>query len=1008
MSRQSLFTIAPDAPFLPLLAQRILDGTLLSGWAQDDPFWLADVTIILPTRRARLALADALARAGHGLLPDIRTFGGEAEDEEPFLPPFDAPALPRQMPALTRRLELARLVAAWAHSPAGLSGFASPPNAAEILWLADSLSGLIDDFTTEAVDLARLGDIAPESLAANWQQTLRFLGIVLEAWPMHLAAHGAADAPALRNLRLARQAAAAPHLFGDRPVIAAGSTGSIPATADLLAAIARLPRGVVVLPGLDTGLSPEAHARLLDPARTNHGHPQYGLARLLRRFATTPEAVTELAPPGSGRRALIRAALAPAEETALWASTRPGPEALEAMSAGLAILAARTADEEARAVAIAAREGLEAGRTVGIVTPDRNLARRIAAELARFNVRVDDTAGTPLFQSPAGRLMRSLLALAANGCTAVDLMALLNNRAARLGLPRAELARRADLLERGLLRGQRLLPGLSGLRAALAASAEGRLERPALKLEPADREAIGDLLDRLDALIAPVIARIEAQGLTAPALSGVLHAAFAAAVEGLDPPLVGTHEIGLWADGLAGAGTPGPVIAPVALDAVLSALMAGVTVRPQRPGREDIAIWGTLEARLQNPDRLILAGLNEDVWPEPADPGPWLSRGMRLAAGLEPPERRQGLAAHDFEMALGNGETILAFAERLGSGPAMPSRLVQRLEAYLGEARADAVRARGAHWLDLARRLDHVAVPIPAMRPLPRPRADLRPRRLSITEVETLFRSPYDLYARHVLALRPLEPLGTDPGGRERGSLVHAVFARFVEEGHDPADPAALETLETMAREIFAGLEAIAARRDIWLRRFSVAAEAFLDFERARAPFVRSRHAEIAGRMAFPDLDGFTLTGRADRVDRLMDGRLEIIDFKTGTLPDPGAMVRLEAPQLPLEAAMARAGALGAPDEPGPGETAALTYIKIGLGPDAFTVTPFRTGEDQGVMDAADEALRRLQGHVSALLLADHLPMAARIRPDPRQRFRGDYDHLARTAEWTAIEGEAD
>jgi ATP-dependent helicase/nuclease subunit B len=258
MRRDSLFTIAPHAPFLPTLVDRILDGTLLRGWKREGAFWLSDVTIILPTRRARLALAAEFANklGGVALLPDIRTFGGEHAEEEPFLPPYDVPAtLPAASP-LERRLALSGLVRAFAERA---GSFATPPNASEIFWLADSLGSVIDDLTIEGVPAAALRELVPEELAGNWQQILDFLNVVLEAWPAVLAERGKTDAAAARNERLARQADAAKYLYGDRPVVAAGSTGSIPATANLLAAIADLPRGALVLPGLDTSFSPEQH-----------------------------------------------------------------------------------------------------------------------------------------------------------------------------------------------------------------------------------------------------------------------------------------------------------------------------------------------------------------------------------------------------------------------------------------------------------------------------------------------------------------------------------------------------------------------------------------------------------------------------------------------------------------------------------------------------------------------------------------------------------------------------
>lgn len=995
----SLFTIAPHARFLDTLADRLLDGTLLGGWDRHGPFGLVDVTIVLPTRRARLGLAEVLARRGVGLLPDIRTFGGEETDEEPFLPPIEVEAPRPQVSTLERRLVLSRLVGQWSNTPAGRIAFSSPPNAAEILALADSLGEMLDELASEGCAPHRLDAIVPDNLANNWQQTLAFLKIVFEAWPAILDGTGKADRTVLRNDRLRHQAQAAPLIYGDRPVIAAGSTGSIPATAALLKAINRLPRGAVVLPGLDTSLTASDHAALGDAANTPHGHPQYGLAKLLRSLGAAIGAVTELAPENAARTTLVRGALALSPDTVHWPARQLSPADLEQAGTGLVLLVARTEDEEARAIAIAAQAALAGRRSVGIVTPDQTLARRIAAELGRFGVRVDDAAGTPLFQSAAGRLVRQILALAANSCAPVDLMAVLRNRATLLGLERGAVGRAADLIDLGLLRGQRPAPGLDGLRQALARNLDGGTKHPARKLTADDAVFMAGILDRLEAALAPLAALLTQTEMRASAFAGAMMAAYGA-VDGVSTQ--GRRELEQWGEALAMLPGEGISFAPRQLDRVLQALMQGFEVRNVEARRDDIAIWGQLEARLQNPDLLIIAALNEDSWPEAADPGPWLSRNMRLAAGLEPPERKAGLAAHDFEMALGNAQVIVAFSERLGASPAIASRLVQRLEAFAGDAAAALWRQRGATWLDMARRLDAVAITKAAQRPAPNPPARLRPRRLSITEIETLFRSPYDLYAKYVLDLRPLDGLGEAAGGRERGSIIHEIFARFIEHRHAVMAPDALAILNAMARDGFAGLDAIGERRDIWLRRFDTAAKLFLDFERGRDVFVNQRHAEIDGRWVLPMAEPFTLTGRADRVDAMTDGSLEIIDFKTGTVPSPGQMQSFEAPQLLLEAAMARAGALKGIAA---ADSSALTYIKIALGPDALVQQPFKPGDGHDLMSAAQEALSRLQRHVDAFLLGDR-PMAARLHPAPRQNFAGAYDHLARTAEWTLTAGD--
>ncbi|HEV7277453.1 MAG TPA: double-strand break repair protein AddB [Devosiaceae bacterium] len=1007
-----LFTIAPHVRFLETLVERILDGTLLSDWPREGPFWLSDITIVLPTRRARLALAERFLARGQVLLPDIRTFGGEQQDEEPFLPSDDLDEQPLPVVSqVQRRLALAQMVDAWARTSGGAEVFASPPNSAELFWLADSLGELIDDLEIEDVPHQALRQMVVGELAENWQQTLQFLDIVLGQWPQVLAERGLADAARIRNSRLRRQARTARELYGERPVIAAGSTGSIPATADLLKAIAGLPRGALVLPGLDTGMGETQFNDLRSPEKLPHGHPQYGLAQLLDRIGATPDQVTELAAEPGPRVELLRQALALADDTAGWGSAAAAMAGdVAAATKEITMLAARSEDEEARAIALAARAALAAGRTVGIVSPDRTLARRIVAELGRDNIAVDDAAGVPLFHSPAGRLVRLIAAAAASGFAAVDLMALLHHSGTRLRLSRRELSRRAQLVDLALLRGQRPLPGLNGLRQALASNLEERTRRPVRQLRERHAAPLQELLDSIGTAVGPVCELVDAATVSAPQLVAALAAAFAAVTSGADGEdgaenLPGAAEFRRWAGELSGLADAGPRFPPRPLDAVLAALMAGTEVRSGVPGRNDIAIWGALEARLQSRDLMILAGLNEDVWPAPADPGPWMSRGMRIAAGLEPPERRQGQAAHDFEMAAGNAEVILAFAERRGSAPALPSRLLQRLEAFAGKEQAEQMRARGAAWCSMARQRDAAGLPRPAPRPMPRPPAAQRPRKLSVTEIETLFRSPYDLYAKHVLKLARLPPLGEELDARERGTMIHEVFGTFVEQGLDVAKHDALERLMRLAESAFAGLEDISDRRDIWLRRFRRTAEQFLVFERQRDRDIASRHAELKGRWELPVGDGFVLTGQADRIDVRSDGTLEIIDFKTGSVPQPKVMRAFEAPQLLLEAEMARSGAF---EQVPPRDSALLAYIKIGLGPKAFVPIPFALAEGFDLPAAAEAMSMRMQRHVMAFLMSDTHPLHARLLPLPGQRYPGAYDHLARTDEWTAITGDED
>lgn len=1009
----NLFTIAPHAPFLKVLAQRALDGTLLGDWSREGPFWLSDVTIILPTRRAALALADEFIALSDGglLLPDIRTFGGEAADEEPFLPPHEAPALPPNISPATRRLLLCELVSRWLKdNPNRLAIDPGTPNPVQVLSLADSLATLIDDFTVEQVDPQSLAALKDAELTSYWQDCLKFLEIALDNWPAMLDGLQRADAAALRNLRLARQAETAPLMYGDRPVIAAGSTGSVPASATLMRAISQLPRGALVLPGLDTTLTRESLALLHDGAKQPHGHPQYQLVHLMDRVGANLVDVEELAEPAElARTHIVRRALDLAPETSRWHEAKAHlPDAVrEEALAHTAIAVAHDEQQQAAAVALASLDAMRRNKRVGIIAPDRNLARRIASELARFNIAADDSAGTPLHQSRAGRLVRHAVAVAERDFAAVDLMALLRNRYVHLGRSRADLSRLAHDIEFGLLRGQRPAPGIAGLNSLL----ETQITEERSPLFRADPTSIRTLLADLDTALTPLSA-LRGTSFTAAELA----AAIVATLENLRrtdadeslTDLPGAADLQRWATALADAHYPGPKFDFAHVEPALAQLMAGFSVRAPADADPRISIWGRLEARLQPADLMILTALNEGAWPEVADPGPWLNRQMRLAVGLEPPERQHGLAAHDFETAMGAPEVLLTYAKRVATGPATPSRLVQRLTGFVGEAATAAMLARGDKWIEAARRIDRAeAVPKPAARPMPTPPADQRTRHISITRAEQLIRSPYDLYARHTLGLTAVEPLGEEPGARERGTFIHEIFAAFVTEGHDPLAANAHDVLKQLAEVSFARLETIPERRDIWLKRFEVSAAKYLTFERERAPRVAQRFAEQRLDMHFK-VEGqpFNLFGYADRIDALTDGTCEIIDFKTGGIPQVKEMQNYLAPQLPLEALIVRDAGFGKDDINQPAcDTSALTYIRLGSNPTAFEEMSYRTPKDVGLMDAVDEIFQRLQRHISLFLLSDTQSMPAALFPKPGQRFAGDYDHLSRLKEWT-IEAE--
>ncbi len=1044
-------SIDAGRPFLPTLAAALLDGDLIEDFHfdADDPAALADVLVLVPTRRAARALADAfraeLARRGAGraaLLPEIRPFGDVDEDGELFAE--EAIDLEPVISPLERRLAMTRLVMGWTRSVS--PGFlhpvtgampSLPASPAEAVRLAGSLSTLMDQVESQGADWRRLTEIVPEEHAFYWQMTLAFLSIVTDAWPRHLTETGREDPARRRHAAIRATAKRFAEAPPKGPVIAAGSTGSVPSTAELIATIGRLPRGAVVVPGLDfdldeavwTSLEPEAGAVRGDPVP---GHPQYGLRLLLDRLGVDRAAVRRIGGdddgPAAARRRLLSQALLPAEATDAWRAfadeIAEGRFPLEAALDGFGLIEARHEAEEAVAVALILREALEDPKaTAALVTPDRNLARRVAAELTRWGLEIDDSAGRPFGHTAPAVLTRLVGEVALGGWEPVGVAALLGHPLARFGRPAEEARRLARAAELVALRGARPLPGGAGLLAAFdeaaaeiadephrVATAKARLGAETIREA---RALLGDLvaalapleaLDGIEETALPIwvethvaavrwVARDET-GSDAALFEGEEGEALARAFANLIEAARGEGA----AITLPGSSYPG----------FFDALVGDQPVNRRTAAGARVFVFGPLEARLLSFDTVVLAGLDEGIWPITTRVDPWLSRPMRRDMGLEAPERRIGLAAHDFVQGAAARRVILARAARSGGTPTVPSRWLQRIATVIGEGGRARLRAATARPLAWARMLDRAdGPPRPVGRPAPRPPLELRPISASVTEIERWIRDPYALHARRILKIDVLDPIGGEIGASERGMLVHDVLEAFVKSGESVRGARALEVFTAMADAKLAAWGAFPEIVALWRPRLTSIATWWLEAEAARDGLVASRRPEVKGRLTL-EIDGvpFTLTGRADRIDLLHDGRITLLDYKTGRPPSEAQVQSLLSPQLALEAAMARAGAFdGALGFATAGrDLAEIAYLHLSGGRDGGKWEERGRSKDgrdpHALAEAALEALIEL---VRAFRRAE-TGYPSRPRVQFEKAREGDYDHLARVAEWAAGE----
>ena len=976
MKSPALATIPPNLPFLDTLAAWWLARPPPAG---GDPLAAADGLILLPTRRALRGLTEAFLRQSAGeplLLPRMAALGGL--DEAP-LTLDGALSLPPAVPVPQRLAVLTQLIL-------GMNGQHGAPATADLAWqLATDLAALLDEAARAEINLeARLPEAVGHEFAAHWNVTLEFLQIVTRTWPAWLAEEGLSDIASRQIALLDAQANAWEADPPTMPVIAAGTTGAIPAVARLLRVVAHLPQGQVVLPGLDLALDDESWAAL------DETHPQASLRTLLKDLGANRGDVrpwlthAEAAP--ASRVDILRRALLPAVALHQWRGA-----GLPKLT-GLERLHPADQQEEAAAIALVLREALEQpGATAALVTPDRRLAQRVTAELLRFGVVADDSAGEALTETPPAIFLRLLATAWAEEFRPVALLSLLKHPLAAAGLPPAACRAAARALETKALRGPMPPPGLDGLRTTHADAA---------------------FCDTLDQCLA---ALPRAAGPLAP--DAWLRALITAGESLADTDMVAGADR-LWAaeegealaDHLAGllpAFAALPPQDPATLPGLLHSALAGIAVRSRRAlrGRDGaehprVFIWGLLESRLQAADVMVLGGLAETVWPPLADPGPWMSRAMRAQVGLPSPEQVVGQAAHDFvACACAAPRVVLSAPRRRDAAPAVPARWMTRLTALLGDAGLSPHPA--AAWASALDRPAGAAIPVPP--PAPAPPVALRPRRLRVTEIETWLRDPYAIYARHVLRLEKLRPLEESADAADYGQIVHGGLQRFY-TAFGTAWPA--DATSQLIRHMDAALDEAGMRPALatwWRPRLHRIAAWVAEAEADR----RSKHGQLAlirpeqaGEWILPAPAGpFSLRGRADRIERRFDGAIAILDYKTGAPPMQKDVEDGRAPQLPLEAAMVEQGAFG---DDLRGRAVDLTYWQISGGFEPGQSKQLFRGDVDKVAAASDLAAAKLSALVHDF---DRVERTYLSQPYPGAAPRfSDYARLARVAEWAAVD----
>ncbi|WP_107497739.1 double-strand break repair protein AddB [Thalassobius sp. I31.1] len=949
-----VYALPPGVDF----SKALIEG-LHQRWPENDPLSPPRTEIYVNTRRSARKLRDLFDAGPAMLLPAIRTL--DAFGKDIATKPAVAP--------LRKRLEIARLVQALIAQSPDLA----PHTAA--FDLAESLVTLFDEAAGEGVDPTDILSLDLTDQSGHWARAQQFLSLVHS----YFQTSGPGQDEQLRQATIAQitdwQVQPPQH-----PVIIAGSTGSRGTTHLMMEAVARLPQGAIVLPGFDFDM-PDSAWESLAREGTGEDHPQYRALALMQSLGLTRQDIlpwSETPVPAAARNKLLSLALRPAPVTDQWRTDQTPAEEITAACEKVTLLEAQDGRTEAGAIALGMRAALEQGKTIALVSPDRQLTRRVSMALSRWGIEPDDSAGRPLHLSAPGRLLRQIASLFGRQADASDLLAILKHPLVATGAGN----RGTHLLH---TRDLELMIRSKGMPFPDAGDLASFAEK--MKTDTAQHwgnwivGTLSELEDlneaRISTFTETLITRCET---------------FCAGPDGETSGELWENTAGQEArkimDHLAEISDAGGTHSAREFGALLLSLLQAGELRSAVTPNSNVMIWGTLEARVQSADIVILGGLNEGIWPGQPAPDPWLNRQMRKDLGLLLPERRTGLAAHDFQQAAGADEIWLTRSIRDASAETVPSRWLNRLMNLLsglpdkgGPEALKGMITRGAGWAAMLKEWDRALPEVdPAPRPSPRPPVEQRPKQLSVTAIQKLIRDPYAIYAQYILNLRPLRPLQQSADAPLRGTVVHDIMEAFIRK-NDLSENAFIETID----EILPTAAPWPAVQRIWRAKLLRVMPWFLQSEARRQQSATPTEFEENGKITLQNPE-FTLICRTDRIDQTDDGRVYIYDYKTGAPPSKDQQKYFDK-QLPLTAAIAERGAF---KTLGLAQVAEAAYIGLGSKP-AVVPAPLEEPTTDEIWDQfcelIDTWMQPQRGYLSR-------------RAIEGQRFDGDFDHLARFGEW--------
>lgn len=890
LQKSNIFSIPPTQPFLDCLASNLLNEY------QNNLDELADILILLPTRRTCRNLQNSFLRISKGkslLLPKIQPIGDvDAQELSLSLPNNHIFELAPSISTIKRQLLISKLIAAKKPEQSG--------GIEQDLGLAQALAQLIDEIHTEDLDFKNLPQIVEkQEVAEHWQITLSFLEIISVYWPQILGQFGYSDASQYRNILLSTLNQYWQENLPSYPVIMAGSTASIPAVSNLAKTIASMPKGKIILPGLDKYMNQSAWDNL------EEGHPQATLKNLLNSLNTNRNDVVDFSIQNKNqttRLKFISNVMLPAVNTDQWSDKED--EEFKALlyndiEKNIFQYQCDNLQEEADLIALILRETLEDSiKTACVITTNRALSRRIIQRCKMWDIILDDTAGQNLKDTPLGQYLDFSLSIFTTNFDSISLLRFLKHDYTKINTIQNFRQKVRDL-EINLLRGKPIHNGFEGL-----------FDRyHSLMKSDNYKKPSEDTLLFLEDLKENLNSFIEFFKEKEIHFNQILkaHLELSAHFFGYENTTLWSGEAGKAASELFSEiqefGDDIGKITITDYQEIINHFVSGITIRPKFGTHPRVQILGQIEGRMVQADRVILAGLNEGSWPK--DPGhdPWMSRPMREKFGLPSPERSITLSSHDFTQAFCAPEVYLTRSIKLDGAPTVPSRWLERMRTYLEALNINVDILNNGQHLNYLSHLDNVEEIIPINRPAPCPPLSARPTQLSVTYIDRWMQDPYSIYAKKVLKLEKLAPLNEAADAADKGIIFHDILHRFNKKYPKYLSDKSVDDFVTIALETLSDHQEISQSLSFWKPRLINFAKNYIEFEKNWRQQNQLITAEIIGKIDFNSTENidFILTARVDRIDRHADGNYAIIDYKSGGQYSYTDLKTGALSQLPLE-----------------------------------------------------------------------------------------------------------